>query len=99
VSELFGIDYVATASKEIGTLNQMVLTNTGDGFSGRTLAREAQLTAAFHAGVGDFNNDGNEDLFLWQNFFALPIKTPRLDAGRGLLMIWRWERKLQAHNR
>jgi hypothetical protein len=36
--------------------------------------------------VGDFDGDGNEDLFLAQNFFAVQPETPRYDAGRGLLL-------------
>jgi hypothetical protein len=42
------------------------------------------LSAAFYAGVADFDNDGNEDVFIGQNLFALPPLTSRLDAGRGL---------------
>ena len=30
------------------------------------------------------DGDGNEDVFLGQNFFATQPETPRLDAGRGL---------------
>ena len=36
--------------------------------------------------VADFDGDGHEDVFLSQNFFATPPETPRLDAGRGLLL-------------
>ena len=34
--------------------------------------------------TGDFNGDGNEDLFMSQNFFATQIETPRCDAGLGI---------------
>src|SRR5204863_1308272 len=34
--------------------------------------------------VGDYDGDGNEDVFLSQNFFALEPETSRCDAGRGL---------------
>jgi len=34
--------------------------------------------------VGDFDGDGNEDVFLAQNFFATHPDTSRHDAGRGL---------------
>src|SRR5205823_946390 len=35
----------------------------------------------------DFNGDGFEDVFLSQNCFAVPAIEPRLDAGRGLLLL------------
>jgi hypothetical protein len=34
--------------------------------------------------VGDLDGDGNEDVFLSQNFFAVHPETSRYDAGRGL---------------
>jgi len=34
--------------------------------------------------VGDYDGDGNEDLFLSQNFFGTDLETGRYDAGRGL---------------
>jgi hypothetical protein len=36
--------------------------------------------------VGDLDGDGNEDLFLSQNFFGMPPGDGRLDAGRGLVL-------------
>ena len=36
--------------------------------------------------VGDFDGDGNEDVFLSQNYFATEPQTARADAGRGLLL-------------
>ena len=43
--------------------------------------------AAFSVNVADFDGDGNEDVFLSQNFFANQPETPRLDAGGGLLLL------------
>ncbi len=65
----------------------MVFLNRGDRFEARALPREAQLAPAFYAGVADFNGDGKEDVFLSQNFFVTELATPRLDAGRGLLLL------------
>lgn len=64
----------------------MLFLNKGDSFEAHPLPLEAQYTAAFHVGVADFDNDGNEDIFLSQNFFAVPEQEPRLDAGRGLIL-------------
>jgi hypothetical protein len=36
--------------------------------------------------VTDFDGDGQEDIFLSQNFFAFRVEDSRLDAGRGLLL-------------
>ena len=41
----------------------------------------------FGINIADFNGDGNEDVFLAQNFFASQRETPRMDGGRGLLLI------------
>lgn len=71
-------------AKSINTLHHMVFINKGNAFAAYALPDEAQLASAFYAGVADFNNDGNEDLFLSQNFFQVRDHTPRQDAGRGL---------------
>lgn len=73
-------------SREINTLAHTVFINQGDHFEARSLPAEAQFSSAFSANIIDYNNDGNEDLFLSQNFFGTPPSVPRLDAGRGLLL-------------
>ena len=45
---------------------------------------EAQLAPCFAVCVADYNGDGNEDIFLGQNFLAVAGDTSRYDAGRGL---------------
>lgn len=84
VSELTGQSADDLSSKDISTLNHTVFLNTGGGFRPQPLPTKAQWAPAFHAGVADFDNDGNEDLFLSQNMYSLPKLTPRQDAGRGL---------------
>lgn len=81
---IFGALLPGIPYKEINTLEHMIFINTGRGFEAHPLPKQAQFSAAFYAGVADVDNDGNEDLFLSQNFFAVPGQAPRLDAGRGL---------------
>lgn len=69
------------------TMDHTVFLNRGDRFEARALPLEAQLAPAFYAGIADFNGDGREDVFLSQNFFVTELATPRLDAGRGLLLL------------
>jgi hypothetical protein len=80
---------------EARTFASMVFFNRTNHFAGVALPYEAQVAPAFAVNVGDFDGDGNEDIFLSQNFFDLaphavlmsfPIEDAgrRLDAGRGL---------------
>jgi hypothetical protein len=71
--------------KKINTLQSLVLINKrGKGFTAHPLPQATQLTADNDASIGDYNNDGNEDIFLSQNQFDFPAGDARLDAGRGL---------------
>ncbi|HKJ44445.1 MAG TPA: FG-GAP-like repeat-containing protein, partial [Balneolales bacterium] len=71
--------------KKINTLQSMVFMNKGaKGFTAHPLPQAVQLSAANDASIGDYNNDGNEDIFLSQNQFDFPPGDARLDAGRGL---------------
>jgi hypothetical protein len=45
------------------------------------------MSPAFGVNVADFDGDGNDDVFLAQNFFAMQWETLRNDAGRGLLLL------------
>lgn len=87
VAGILGERYSRIPYKQINTLEHMIFLNTENGFEAHPLPIEAQFTAGFHVEVADIDNNGNEDLFLSQNLFALPQQTPRLDAGRGLLLI------------
>jgi enediyne biosynthesis protein E4 len=70
-------------SVAVTVLESMMLINHGHYFEARRLPFEAQWSPAFSVHIGDANADGHEDVFLSQNFFALPPGRARLDAGRG----------------
>jgi len=88
ISDIFGTRREYLKYKEVNTLESSVFINEGEGegFERHPLPAEAQFTVAFDAEVADFNNDGNEDIFLSQNFYGQPVTRPRQDAGRGLLL-------------
>jgi hypothetical protein len=65
-------------------LETTVFLNRGDHFDARALPIEAQFSPAFGVNVADMDGDGNEDIFLSQNFFAVDGDTSRYDAGQGL---------------
>ena len=44
-------------------------------------------TLSLHDALPIFNGDGNEDVFLSQNFFAVRVEDYRMDAGEGLLLL------------
>lgn len=87
VDELTHTELENIPSKSVNTLQHMTLINNeGKGFTPIPLPDEAQFSAGFYVGVADMDNDGNEDIFMSQNFFPVhsPHTNPRLDAGRGL---------------
>jgi hypothetical protein len=65
-------------------LESTVFINRGERFDPTPLPLEAQFAPVFGMAVGDADGDGNEDLFLAQNFFAVRPYTPRYDGGLGL---------------
>ena len=69
------------------TFDHVILLNRGGHFEIHPLPGIAQLAPAFGIVVADFDGDGEEDVFLAQNFSPTSIDTPRFDAGAGLLLL------------
>lgn len=86
LDQIFNMNMEEVPYREINTLESMLFLNMGSGFEARPLPPDVQFSSGHSVTVADFDNDGNEDLFIAQNFFAFPDHIPRLDAGRGLVL-------------
>jgi hypothetical protein len=75
-----------TRTLDANWLETTLFLNRGDHFEVKELPSEAQFSPAFGVSAADMNGDGNEDIFLSQNFFAVDGDTSRYDAGRGLIL-------------
>ncbi|HEU0010756.1 MAG TPA: VCBS repeat-containing protein [Verrucomicrobiae bacterium] len=86
IQDILGPKFNEAKALEASWFETTLFLNRGDRFEARPLPAEAQFSPAFGLCVADFDGDGNEDVFLSQNFFALDGDTSRHDAGRGLLL-------------
>jgi hypothetical protein len=90
VQDILGERYQKAKMLTATELQSGVFLNRGSHFEWVSLPREAQLAPVLSINVGDFDGDGNEDLFLSQNVFsAVPENASaealsRDDSGRGL---------------
>jgi hypothetical protein len=71
---------------EARTLATTIFLNRNGHFEAAQLPAEAQWAPAFGICVADFDGDGNDDIYLAQNFFPVHPESSRLDAGRGLCL-------------
>jgi hypothetical protein len=82
---------------EATTLASTVFFNRTNQFEAVEMPYAAQIAPAFAVNVGDFDGDGNEDVFLSQNFITLAAGVLRPDdAGRGLWLRGTGGGKLEA---
>jgi hypothetical protein len=86
VEQVLGRAMSKAQRSEITSLSHMLFLNRGDHFDAVPLPVESQFAPAFSVGIADFDGDGNEDVYLAQNFSFTTAGLPRYDAGRGLLL-------------
>lgn len=84
--DVLGTNAVVTGPLRVRCSSSVILLNRGDHFVVRPLPAEAQWAPVFGLCVADFDGDGQEDLFLSQNFFGVDPYSARLDAGCGLVL-------------
>jgi hypothetical protein len=84
VEEILGDKFKAARELQTSTLDSMIFLNRGGRFEARPMPIEAQFAPAFGVCVGDYDGDGNDDVFLSQNFFDVEVESSRYDGGRGL---------------
>ncbi|MBM3878419.1 MAG: hypothetical protein FJ387_01675 [Verrucomicrobia bacterium] len=87
VDRILGETFVQATELKVTTLASTVFLNRGRRFESVSLPSPAQFAPVYGVSVADFNGDGRQDLFLSQNLFATHLEFPRLDAGRGLVLI------------
>jgi hypothetical protein len=85
--EIYGDVLIRGKLLEARSLETTLFLNMGDHFEARPLPIEAQMSPAFGVCVGDVDGDGNEDIFLSQNFFGVQPENSRYDAGCGLWLL------------
>ena len=87
LEKIYGEKLKTASLLEARELRSMLFFNRGGKFEAKPLPIEAQLVPAFGVTVADFDGDGNDDIFLAQNFLSSQPETVRNDAGRGLLLL------------
>jgi hypothetical protein len=87
IQEILGEHAARARHAEASWLETTVFLNRPAGFEPRPLPAVAQFAPAFGVVINDLDGDGNEDVFLAQNSFAVDPETSRYDAGRGLLLL------------
>jgi hypothetical protein len=71
---------------EANYLESAILWNNGNSFSLTALPVEAQVSPVFGIVADDLDGDGNTDIWLGGNFYALKPQVGRHDASRGVLL-------------
>jgi hypothetical protein len=84
IEEILGDRFKDAKVLQAEWLETTVFLNRGDHFEAVVLPGESQFAPAFGVCAGDMDGDGNEDIFLSQNFFGVDEETTRYDAGRAI---------------
>jgi hypothetical protein len=88
VFEIYGKENLDRALYyQANTFESVYIENMGDGtFTFHPLPIEAQFSAVNDILIDDYNNDNHPDILIAGNMYATEVRTPRNDAGIGLLL-------------
>lgn len=87
IEEVLGMNVNTALVVEANWLETTLFLNQGGSFKAFPLPAEVQFAPVFGMAASDFDGDGNLDLALAQNFSGVPSHFPKMQAGRGLLML------------
>lgn len=87
IQEIYRARFNRFLKLECRELRSCVFVNKGDHFEKVPLPDEAQFAPVFGITSSDWNGDGYMDLFLAQNFYQQQPDAPKLEAGRGLVLL------------
>lgn len=86
--DIYGDKLDSATYGSINTLSSIALVNNGNGgFEIVALPYEAQLFPILSVAVKDIDNDGDQDAILAGNMYDTEAETPRLDGGKGLVLL------------
>jgi hypothetical protein len=84
LAEIYGADALADCLElTCNELQHVVIENRGAQCVVRPLPHATQIAPVFGIGIGDFDDDGHQDLVLAQNSFSPEPETGRFDGGLG----------------
>lgn len=86
ISEILGAAGAKAKAVHTTMLSSAVFLNRGARFEVVPLPRQAQHAPVSGIAVADFTGDGEQDIYLAQNYFAVRPDDPPLESGRGLLL-------------
>lgn len=85
--DVYGDKVSSSYNKEVVDFNSYVMINTGSGFNLTPLPIQAQEFPILSCISKDVNNDNYKDLIIAGNIYQTEVETPRLDSGKGLVLI------------
>lgn len=85
--DIYGDKISSAYTREVVSFESKILLNTKSGFKQMPLPIAAQEFPILDCISDDVNGDGLDDLILVGNIYQTEVETPRLDAGKGLLLL------------
>jgi len=86
IEEVYG-EAINTALKlEVYDFGSAIFYHEGDGFNRENFAHQYQYFNWNDMVIKDLNHDGNLDIIAAGNLFESEVETPRIDAGKGLIL-------------